>query len=70
MKRTAFYDEAIFFLNSTVSTQNCPYWADENPHWNMETVNMCPEVVTNSILAPFLTDITLTGDYLTIYQST
>lgn len=31
-----FTDEATFTSNGTVSSQNCRWWADENPNWKIE----------------------------------
>lgn len=55
-----FSDEALFYLNGSVNTQNYRYWADHNPHWMVGSKQMnAPRVMVwcgiwhNTIIGPF-----------------
>lgn len=63
-----FSDEATFNSNGVVSSQNCRWWADENPHFTIETrdqysfkVNVWCGIFNSRIIGPFFFRENLTG---------
>lgn len=45
IKKIQLSDEAEFFLNESVSRQNCRYWVEENPHWIIDCHFQYPQKV-------------------------
>ena len=71
-----FSDEALFYLNGKVNTQNYRYWADVNPHW-MEGIKALnsPRLMVwcgiwgDVVVGPFFFEGTVTGAaYLAMLQ--
>lgn len=59
-KKIIWLDEATFTSNGTVSSQTCRWWADENPHFAIETrdqysfkTNVLCCIYHNKIIGPF-----------------
>lgn len=55
-----FTDEATFTSNGTVSSQNCRWWSDTNPHFTIKTrdqyafkTNVWCGIYRNKIIGPF-----------------
>lgn len=69
-------DEALFYLNGRVNTQNYRYWADVNPHWmvgtkalNSPRVMVWCGIYNNNVVGPFFFDGTVTGEtYLAMLE--
>jgi len=64
-----FSDECTFFLNGFVNTQNCRYWAPENPHVFVEGNSQWPQklnvwagIFGDTIVGPLFIDGNLNGD--------
>lgn len=60
LKYLLFTDEAKFSSNGTVSSQNCRWWADENPNFTIEcrdqysfTTNVWCAIFNNKIIGPY-----------------
>ena len=71
-----FSDEALFYINGSVNTQNYRYWADINPHWmeGARTLDI-PRVMVwcgiwgSEIVGPYFFPGTVTGAaYLDMLQ--
>lgn len=61
-----FSDEATFTTNGTVSSQNCRYWASENPYYRIQRnsqfakkVNVWCAVLQDRIIGPYFLEETL-----------
>lgn len=59
-RHVLFTDEATFSSNGTVSSQNCRWWSNENPHFVIECrdqysfkTNVWCGIIDNRILGPF-----------------
>lgn len=69
-------DEATFTTNGTVSSQNCRWWALENPHFTIECkdqysfkVNVLCGLLNNTVIGPFFIDGNLNANrYLQFLQ--
>lgn len=69
-------DEATFSSNGTVNSQNCRWWATENPNFTIECrnqysfkVNVLCGLLNNTMIGPFFFDENLTGNrYLQFLQ--
>lgn len=64
-----FTDEATFSSNGTVSSQNCRWWSDTNPHFTLKTrdqysfkTNVWCGMYKNQIIGPFFFRETLNAD--------
>lgn len=72
-----FSDEALFYLNGTVNTQNYRYWSDVNPHWmegvkslNSPRVMVWCGIYHDTIVGPFFFEGSVTGKaYLAMLRS-
>jgi len=72
LKHVLFSDEATFTSNGVVSSQNCRWWADQNPHFTIETrqqrsfkTNVWCGIFKNRIIGPFFFHHNLSSnDYL------
>lgn len=65
-KKIIFTDESTFTTNGVVSSQNCRYWSDENPHFRIITnsqrykkVNVWCAIRYDKIIGPFFFDTTV-----------
>lgn len=76
-RRIMFSDEATFSSNGTVTSQNCRWWSDENPHFTIKArnqysfkTNVWCGIYKNKILGPFFFRNTLNADrYLDFLQN-
>lgn len=72
-----FSDEASFTTNGYVSSQNCRYWAEENPNYRInrnnqryKKVNVWCGILINKIIGPFFFENNLNQhNYLDILQN-
>lgn len=60
LKNVLFSDEASFTTNGVVSSQNCRYWATENPRWVIncksqysQKINVWCGILNERIIGPF-----------------
>ena len=65
-----FSDESTFTTNGIISSQNCRYWAKDNPHFKITTnsqkfkkVNVWCAITFNKIIGPFFLEGNLNGNY-------
>lgn len=71
LKKIMFTDEATFTTNGVVSSQNCRYWATENPHWVInckdqysQKVNVWCGILGDQIIGPFFFNQSLNAERL------
>lgn len=65
-----FTDESTFTTNGIISTQNCRFWAKENPHFKIYTnsqkvkkVNVWCALTYNRVIGPFFLERRLNSNY-------
>lgn len=76
-QKILYSDESIFTSNGTVSSQNCRWWADENPHFKIECrdqyyfkTNVWCGILNQEIVGPVFFRQTLNSDrYLNMLQT-
>lgn len=75
LKNVIFTDEATFTTNGVVCSQNCRFWADENPHWIISTkrqyvskVNVWCGLWNDQIIGPFFIPRLNGETYLNLLQ--
>lgn len=63
-RKIIFSDEATFTSNGTVSSQNCRWWTDSNPHFTIKTrdqyyfkTNVWCGIYKDKIIGPFFSTI-------------
>lgn len=76
LKNIMFTDEATFTTNGVVSSQNCRFWAAENPNWVInsknqysEKVNVWCGILNERIVGPFFLDNLNGENFLHFLQS-
>lgn len=76
IKHVLFSDESTFSSNGTVSSQNCRWWADENPHFVIEArdqysfkTNVWCGIFNNQIIGPFFRENLNSERYLHFLQN-
>lgn len=69
LKKIMFSDEATFTTNGVVSSQNCRYWATENPNWVInckrqysQKINVWCGILNARIIGPFFFFDTLNAE--------
>lgn len=69
LRSVCMSDESKFYLHGEVNTQNCRYWARENPHWMADTRTQYPQslnvwagILDNRIIGPFFLPERLSGE--------
>lgn len=77
LKKIIFSDEATFTTNGVVSSQNCRYWAEENPNWVIkcksqysQKVNVWCAIVDTQIIGPVFFFNTLNAERFLIFLNT
>lgn len=77
LNQILFTDEATFTTNGVVSSQNCRYWATENPHWVInckdqysEKVNVWCGILGDRIIGPFFFNNSLNAERLVNFFDT
>lgn len=77
LNKILFTDEATFTTNGVVTSQNCRYWATENPHWVInckdqysEKVNVWCGILGDRIIGPFFFNNSLNGERLVNFFDT
>lgn len=76
-KKIIFTDESTFTTNGIVSSQNCRYWSDENPHFRIVTnsqrykkVNVWCAIRCDKIIGPYFFDTNLNQhSYLNVLEN-
>lgn len=76
-KNVLFSDEATFTSNGTVSSQNCRWWADQNPNFTIDAkdqysfkVNAWCGILNNRIVGPYFFRQTLNSErYLNFLET-
>lgn len=76
LKNILYTDEATFTTNGVVSSQNCRYWAGENPHWiincknqKCEKVNVWCGILNEEIIGPFFFESLNAATFLNFLQT-
>lgn len=71
LMKIMFTDEATFTTNGVVSSQNCRYWASENPHWVInckdqysEKINVWCGILGDRVIGPFFFNNSLNAERL------
>ena len=71
LNKIMFTDEATFTTNGVVSSQNCRYWAADNPHWIInckdqysQKVNVWCGILGDRIIGPFFFNYSLNAERL------
>lgn len=65
-----FSDESTFTTNGIISSQNCRYWANENPHFRIHTnsqkfkkISVWCALTFNKVIGPFFLEGRLNANY-------
>jgi transposase len=77
LEEICWSDEASFFMDGQMNTQNCRYWSRQNPHWISATrfqgsqkVNVWCGLLNDRVIGPFFIDGNMTSDrYLELLQA-